>query len=222
MQIYYFDELELETMTIYKILAKLNELITKEAIEHKDNTFFNNNYMWLIGERIRNYIVDNYLFAGICLDDRSAQYKYLHNTIEVNQLTKLCGISINTAYSSHLSDNDIALCRRSEIESLNASVNEIKKGRNTNMIHETKVYNDEKEAYFYALLSEVNKNKIKKVIFNDPATIVFWEDSTKTVVKNGGEQAFDPEKGLSMAISKKFLGNEGNYYETFKKWLPKE
>lgn len=25
-----------------------------------------------------------------------------------------------------------------------------------------------------------------------------------------------------MAISKKMLGNQGNYYEVFKKWLPKE
>ena len=65
------------------------------------------------------------------------------------------------------------------------------------------------------------KPKIKKVIFNDPATIIFWNDGTKTVVKANGE-SFDPEKGMAMAISKKMLGNEGRYYETFKKWLPKE
>ena len=28
-----------------------------------------------------------------------------------------------------------------------------------------------------------NKEKIKKVIFNDPATIILWSDNTKTVVK---------------------------------------
>lgn len=61
---------------------------------------------------------------------------------------------------------------------------------------------------------------IKKIIFNDPATIVFWEDGTKTVVKCENEK-YDPEKGLAMAISKKVLGNKGNYYETFKKILPK-
>jgi hypothetical protein len=65
------------------------------------------------------------------------------------------------------------------------------------------------------------KPKIKKVIFNDPATIIFWNDGTKTVVKADGE-SFDPEKGMAMAISKKMLGNEGRYYKTFKKWLPKE
>ena len=63
--------------------------------------------------------------------------------------------------------------------------------------------------------------EIKDVIFNDPATIVFWNDGTKTIVKADNEP-FDPEKGLAMAISKKVLGNQGNYYKTFKKWLPKE
>ena len=62
---------------------------------------------------------------------------------------------------------------------------------------------------------------IKKVIFNNPATIVMWEDRTKTVVKAEGED-YDPEKGLAMAIAKKAFGNEGNYYNEFKKWLPKE
>lgn len=62
---------------------------------------------------------------------------------------------------------------------------------------------------------------INNIIFNDPATIIFWNDGTKTVVKAENEE-FDPEKGLAMAIAKKVLGNKGNYYETFKKWLPKE
>ena len=63
---------------------------------------------------------------------------------------------------------------------------------------------------------------IKNVIFNDPATIVFWTDGTKTVVKAQGNDIFDPEKGLAMAMAKKFLGNQGNYYNEFAKWMPKE
>ena len=62
---------------------------------------------------------------------------------------------------------------------------------------------------------------IKKVIFNNPATIVFWSDGSKTVVKSYLDD-YDPEKGLAMAIAKKALGNEGNYYNVFKKWLPKD
>ena len=68
---------------------------------------------------------------------------------------------------------------------------------------------------------------IKKVIFSDPATIVIWEDDTKTIVKackneKGKQEKYDPEKGLAMAICKKLYGtnNSGsNYYDVFKKWL---
>lgn len=63
--------------------------------------------------------------------------------------------------------------------------------------------------------------EIKDVIFNDPATIVFWKDGTKTVVKCQNGEGYDPEKGLAMAISKKTLGNERDYYHTFLKWLKK-
>lgn len=62
-----------------------------------------------------------------------------------------------------------------------------------------------------------NIPEIDNVIFNDPATIIFWKDGTKTVVKADKED-FDPEKGLAMAISKKALGNKGNYFDIFKKW----
>lgn len=59
--------------------------------------------------------------------------------------------------------------------------------------------------------------EIKNVIFNAPATIVFWMDGTKTVVKAVNED-FDPEKGLAMAIAKKAFGNNGNYFNKIKKW----
>lgn len=62
---------------------------------------------------------------------------------------------------------------------------------------------------------------IKNVIFNPPATIVFWKDGTKTVVKCEGNDIYDPEKGLAMAISKKMLGNKYDYYNNFKHWLKK-
>ena len=63
--------------------------------------------------------------------------------------------------------------------------------------------------------------KIKRVIFNNPATIVFWDDGTKTVVKAHGDE-FDEEKGLAMAIAKRALGNTGRYYDVFKKFVPKD
>jgi len=89
-------------------------------------------------------------------------------------------------------------------------------------------YLDQLDAYAYllrdcSLIGHLHKPaekplvQIDKVIFNDPATIVFWKDGTKTVVKAGNDEYFDKEKGLAMAISKKVLGNKGNYYNTFKK-----
>lgn len=63
------------------------------------------------------------------------------------------------------------------------------------------------------------KHEIKKVIFNEPATIVFWADGTKTVVKCSKDDEFDPEKGLAMAIAKKFFGNENGYSKNIKKWV---
>lgn len=59
---------------------------------------------------------------------------------------------------------------------------------------------------------------IKQVIFNDPATIVIWADGEKTVVKCQNGEPYDPEKGLTMAITKRALGNKGNYFDEIKKW----
>ena len=62
--------------------------------------------------------------------------------------------------------------------------------------------------------------EIKNVCFNDPLTVVIWSDGTKTFVKAHNEE-YDPEKGLAMAIAKKFLGNKYDYHEQFEKWLGK-
>ena len=59
---------------------------------------------------------------------------------------------------------------------------------------------------------------IKDVIYNAPATIVIWDDGTKTVVKTQNGETFDKEKGLAMAVLKKIHGNTGRYYGLFKKW----
>lgn len=59
---------------------------------------------------------------------------------------------------------------------------------------------------------------IRKVIFNNPATIVLWSDGTKTVVKCGSDDIFDKEKGLAMAIVKKMAGNDSRFHKVFKQW----
>lgn len=51
------------------------------------------------------------------------------------------------------------------------------------------------------------KFEYKKIIFNPPATIVFWRDGTKTVVKCGEKDKFDKEKGIALCFMKRGLGN---------------
>lgn len=89
---------------------------------------------------------------------------------------------------------------------------------------------DSRAAVFMKMLED-NRNtrevrnledKIKEVIFNDPATIVLWKDGTKTVVKCGPGDTYDPEKGLALCMLKKQCGNKGNYNNLFRKYLPKE
>lgn len=41
---------------------------------------------------------------------------------------------------------------------------------------------------------------IKRVIFNPPATIVFWNDDSKTVVKTSPHDEYDKEKGILWAF----------------------
>lgn len=62
---------------------------------------------------------------------------------------------------------------------------------------------------------------IKNVIFNPPATIVFWTDGNKTVVKCNVKDEFDPEKGLAMAIAKRCASNSDDFYKEIKTWLEK-
>lgn len=58
---------------------------------------------------------------------------------------------------------------------------------------------------------------IRNVIFSGRATIVFWEDNTKTVVKCDKEDVYDPHTGLAEAIAKKALGDD--YRRLFRKYI---
>lgn len=69
--------------------------------------------------------------------------------------------------------------------------------------------------------SATNTAAIKDVIFAPPATIVYWSDGSKTVVKCSEKDVFDPEKGLAMAIAKRCGGNKGNYYKEIQNWVEK-
>lgn len=50
----------------------------------------------------------------------------------------------------------------------------------------------------------------EKVIKNGPATVVVWNDGSKTVVKRTDEDD-DPEKGFAMALVKKLYGTRSRF-----------
>lgn len=61
-------------------------------------------------------------------------------------------------------------------------------------------------------------NLIQDVVYNGPATIVFWSDGMKTVVKCQDGDTYSKELGLAMCIAKRFFGNTGLFNDIFKKW----
>lgn len=69
--------------------------------------------------------------------------------------------------------------------------------------------------------SATNTAAIKDVIFAPPATIVYWSDGSKTVVKCSEKDVLDPEKGLAMAVAKRCGGNNGSYYKEIRNWAEK-
>lgn len=46
-----------------------------------------------------------------------------------------------------------------------------------------------------------------RVIYNYPATVVYWEDGTRTVVKCDERDRYDPKYGVALCFVKKALGN---------------
>ena len=62
---------------------------------------------------------------------------------------------------------------------------------------------------------------IKRVLYNDPATIVFWSDNTKTVTKCSPLDVYSPETGLALCLLKKILSKD-EVHEILEDWIPTE
>lgn len=90
---------------------------------------------------------------------------------------------------------------------------------------------------------EVGDYGIKRVIFDNPSTIVYWSDGTKTVVtcqdniqpvgKTANDEksyrekpmaagTYSRETGLALCFAKKMLGNKGNYNDIFRKFIEED
>lgn len=60
--------------------------------------------------------------------------------------------------------------------------------------------------------------EVKRIIFHNPATIVFWKDGTKTVVKCMEDQEFSKYYGFLAAVVKKCYGNNSKINRMIEKY----
>lgn len=162
---------------------------------------------------LRDYCKENHITLEIDIGDLYVTIAMTSNSYGIRRVVMGDDIYYNGIKIAHdLIDNaNRTICRKERLEM---------PPRNRNYFN----YSD----LSFAACSRIDRitltpmhPEIKKVIFNDPATIVYWADGSKTVVKCHDE-SFDKEKGLAMAIVKKFMGSnasKSNYNDIFKKFI---
>ena len=183
--------------------------LNKEYLKSMLVTFANDNY---IDIGIANDSMTDSTFFNFCLNESHICTLHIFWSEVGNNVHELFDDIITKVLNEMRKHKEERMRVSNEILEFFNSMEETSSKRLQGNITTGYHYVDEGESYLPA---------IQKVIFNDPATIVIWADGTKTVVKCDCE-LYDHEKGLAMAISKKALGNNGNYYETFKKWVPEK
>lgn len=65
----------------------------------------------------------------------------------------------------------------------------------------------------------VNSVYIKQVLYNDPVTVVFWSDGTKTTSKINDDDVYSQESGLLLCVMKKICGAT-NIRNLLHEWTP--
>lgn len=81
------------------------------------------------------------------------------------------------------------------------------------------ISSDEDKSDCWQVTSRIHYPVIVDVIFNNPATIVFWDDGVKTVVKCQKGDVYSKETGLAMAMLKRYMGNDNTYNKEINVWL---
>ena len=54
---------------------------------------------------------------------------------------------------------------------------------------------------------------IDRVVYNNPVTIVFWSDGTKTVVKCRKPDKYDRRTGVLLCCAKRLLGHDKDWFD---------
>ena len=66
-------------------------------------------------------------------------------------------------------------------------------------------------------LRAIYELKVEKIITNGPATIVFWNDRTKTIVKRDNYDEDDLYDAVANALAKKIFGSTSKFHKTIDK-----
>lgn len=159
------------------------------------------------------YLPPEYLtyYNGLSLDDGD---EYFIPALEVDRREREAGI-----YSFHVLSEDVHLIRRVGrtfgLDDISVVYNDAHAGKSDKNKEETKMattYDAKtgKRYYDYTQASAAYRSAfgIDKVVYSPPATIVFWKDGSKTVVKCSENDVFDPLAGIAFAVMRKVYGKE--------------
>lgn len=172
---------------------------------------------WIMTREVFNWIVCT------CVDRQEFYYKSQYNSIGENKC-ELYNIEVEFVNNEAFHRNKLVELTYKEpdieVEFVNKAIECVPWFKYLQRKN-TEVKEEKLMKSFYVGCGK--KVTIENVIFNNPATIVFWSDGTKTVVKRQrGDKKFDQEKGLAMAICKKVMGNKGNFNDIFKEWIEED
>lgn len=106
-----------------------------------------------------------------------------------------------------------------EMERYYMALDRLKKDNEDNLNEVTSVFT---YAIKEKLTEYAQENCVKKIIRNGPATIVFWDDGTKTIVKRANGTKDDIYMAFCSAFAKKMLGSNSRIQRIIKKNLVDE
>ena len=122
----------------------------------------------------------------------------LNDTISVASNISGTTETTTTAYDTQLSYDNIV----TQTDNTNA-----RKIKANYLTSKAEIASKMKNAYMKIIAGSYSKLRVKNIVFNNPATIVFWEDGTKTVVKCAEGEQFNKYVGFCAAVTKKVFGN---------------
>lgn len=147
-------------------------------------------------------------------NDHRLQYRYIGTCVRHGE-----AVALNLDDVKTIKEIERRFMKRTGTMLVNDQNKEEKEMTDYRTISSTKITTRDINAKLNLPVSFMPIPMITKIIFNNPATIVFWADGTKTVVKCMEGQEFNEYYGVACAIMKRFFGNNSKasaFVEKFK------